>query len=98
MHTSAPSTASWALPRVARQPAMPLSTSSPELLLAVLHVQLRSRCQQLDTSSLLPSLELHALATARAFPVRVVSVVSIVSVVSVVYVVSLCSPLHQKSS
>jgi hypothetical protein len=44
---------------------MPLSISSPKFLLAVLHVQLRSRCQQLDASSLLPSLELHALATAK---------------------------------
>ena len=66
--------------------------------LAVLPVQLRSRCQQLDASSLLPSLELHALAPARACPMRFVSVVSVVSVVALVSVVSLCSLVHHKRS
>jgi regulatory LuxR family protein len=36
IHTSVPSTTSWALPRAARQPAMPLSTTSLEILLALL--------------------------------------------------------------
>ena len=53
MPISAPSTASWALPHVVRQPAMPLSTTSPERLLALRHVQLRPHRHRLDASAFL---------------------------------------------